>query len=178
MVNPAGQSSRVAVTGTAAINGGTVTIAGAPGTYVNDTIYTILTAAAGRTGAFSGVDDTIPGTRALLGYDPNDVFVQLLAIQGPIAQTFNQKSVANYLDTVNVVPGSDLEGVLIALGNLPPAQARGRFRPDRRRAECLAAHARAAPGDVPEPGLRRSDSLNAVQRGPWHVRHRPRRHAR
>jgi hypothetical protein len=54
-VNAAGQNDLVAVTGGATINGGTVSVLAASGSYATSTQYTIVSTTAGRTGTFSGV---------------------------------------------------------------------------------------------------------------------------
>lgn len=77
-VNPAGATDAINATGTATINGGTVTVAAAPGTYSTSTVYTILTAAGGRTGQFTAL--TTSGTplaflSPALSYDPTHAFL-------------------------------------------------------------------------------------------------------
>jgi autotransporter-associated beta strand protein len=92
-VNTAGAASNhLQITGTAALAGNVVVNGtGAPGT------YTILSAAAGRTGTYSSLTDNVPFTTAQLIYDPNDVFLVLNANTAALAglgQTFNQRSAA------------------------------------------------------------------------------------
>ena len=50
-VNAAGQGDRINVTGTAAIQGGTVQVLAQPGSYANSTTYTILRATGGVSAA-------------------------------------------------------------------------------------------------------------------------------
>jgi outer membrane autotransporter protein len=74
-IDAAGHSDKIAATGAATLGGGTVQVKPVNGIAVN-TRYTILTAAAGVTGAFAGV--TGPSstfTTPKLSYDPNDVFL-------------------------------------------------------------------------------------------------------
>lgn len=69
-VNAAGQSDRINASGTATINGGTVQVLTGAESYVPGTTYTILTAAGGRTGAFSGsVISNLVFLDPSLGYD-------------------------------------------------------------------------------------------------------------
>jgi outer membrane autotransporter protein len=77
-INPAGSSDRIAVGGAANIQGGTVAVIPASGVYSADTRYTILTAAGGRTGAFSGLTQSLPFLDLALSYDPNNVYLDTL----------------------------------------------------------------------------------------------------
>jgi fibronectin-binding autotransporter adhesin len=76
-VNAAGQSDRIAATGSAAITGGTVQVLAETGSYRPSTIYTIITAAGGRTGTFSGVTSNFAFLTPTLGYDVNAVTLTL-----------------------------------------------------------------------------------------------------
>ena len=58
-VDATGASDRLAATGTATLNGGTVAVLAAPGAYQPSTSYTILTAAGGITGAFARVTSNL-----------------------------------------------------------------------------------------------------------------------
>jgi autotransporter-associated beta strand protein len=76
-IDPAGNSDRIAVAGTANIHGGTVAVTPGVGTYSAGTRYTILTAAGGRTGAFDALTltRTLPFLDVGLSYDPNNVYL-------------------------------------------------------------------------------------------------------
>jgi outer membrane autotransporter protein len=76
-VNAAGQSDRIAATGSAAITGGTVQVLAESGSYRPSTTYTILTATGGRSGAFSGVTSNFAFLTPTLGYDVNAVTLTL-----------------------------------------------------------------------------------------------------
>ena len=76
-VNAAGQSDRIAATGTANLNGGTVQVLAEPGSYQPSTTYTILTAAGGRIGTFSGLTSNFAFLTPSLGYDANAVTLTL-----------------------------------------------------------------------------------------------------
>ncbi|SDZ88624.1 autotransporter outer membrane beta-barrel domain-containing protein [Nitrosospira multiformis] len=76
-IDPAGNSDRIAVAGTANLHGGTVAVTPGVGTYSASTRYTILTAAGGRTGAFDALTltRTLPFLDMGLSYDPNNVYL-------------------------------------------------------------------------------------------------------
>lgn len=100
--NLAGQSDRIAATGTATLSGGRVLAVSQAGSYTTTPItYTILTATGGVTGTFSGVSDSLAFLKATLSYDANDVFLNLS--RNPTffrdqALTRNQRAVAGALD--------------------------------------------------------------------------------
>lgn len=77
-VNAAGLTDSINATGTATINGGTVTVTAAPGTYSTSTVYTILTAAGGRTGQFAALTTTgapLAFLSPTLSYDPTHAYL-------------------------------------------------------------------------------------------------------
>lgn len=78
-VNPGGQADLVAITGTATINGGTVQVLAAGGTYSPSTVYTIVSTTAGLTGpgTFSGVTSNFAFLAPTLTYDANNVYLTL-----------------------------------------------------------------------------------------------------
>ena len=59
-INPAGQADRIAVAGTASINGGAVLVLPQTGNYAARTTYAILKAAGGVSGAFASVNNLYP----------------------------------------------------------------------------------------------------------------------
>ena len=63
------------VSGMATLNGGTVSVMAQSGVYRPNTTYTILNAAGGVSGAFSGVTSNFAFLAPSLSYDPNDVFL-------------------------------------------------------------------------------------------------------
>lgn len=105
-VNAAGQSDLIDVGGTAALSAGTVAITTLPGAFATTTQYTILTAAGGITGTFSGT--TISGYNPLffsaaVTYDAFNVFLTLNYNDTAfldIAETPNQKAVAEAMGTL------------------------------------------------------------------------------
>ena len=99
-VNAAGQSDKVAASGTATLSGGVVQVLAAPGVYAAQTKYTILTAA-DVAGTFSGVTSNFAFLTPTLSYDPGDVVLTLsrnATYFSAAAETPNQRAVATALD--------------------------------------------------------------------------------
>lgn len=106
--NAAGQSDKIASTGTAALNGGTVRVLAATGEYAPSTKYTILTATGGVTGTFASVTSSLAFLTPSLTYDANDVYLTLirnLTQFQDVGATFNQKSTGAALDTLDKASG-------------------------------------------------------------------------
>jgi outer membrane autotransporter protein len=100
-VNAAGQSDKIAATGTATLSGGTVQALPQQGPYANSTRYTILTANGGVTGTFANATSSMPILVASLSYDANDVFLTLTrnpTFFSSQALTPNQAAVGAALD--------------------------------------------------------------------------------
>ncbi|WP_280114163.1 autotransporter domain-containing protein [Bosea sp. LC85] len=76
-IDPAGESDRIAASGTATLSGGTVVVAKAPGSYAPGTRYTILTAAGGVSGTFAGLAQDLPFLALGLSYDPASVYLDI-----------------------------------------------------------------------------------------------------
>ena len=127
-VNSAGLSDRINVSGapgTATINGGTVQVLAAAGSYARNTTYTILSATGGVTGAFAGVTSNFAFLTPRLSYDANDVFLTLVLSQGAFAfgaLTPNQQAVGAALDRANAGATGDFATVLNALSGLNTTQ--------------------------------------------------------
>ena len=125
-VNPAGQNDRVNVGGTATINGGTVQVQVDGGNYVKNTTYTILHAAGGVNGTYSGVDENFAFLTASLGYDADDVFLTLAllnnAFSGFFGNTANQRAVGYALDRSYANASGDFATVIGALPVLDTQQ--------------------------------------------------------
>ncbi len=124
--NAQGQADRVNATGTATINGGTVQVIAAPGSYGTSTTYTILNAAGGRTGTYSSVSSNFAFLTPSLSYDPNNVFLTL-ALQGNAfsgfgGNTVNQRAVGSALDRSFANATGDFATVIGALAGLNTAQ--------------------------------------------------------
>ena len=98
------QSDRVNISGTATINGGTVTVVAPAGTYARSTTYTILTATGGVTGTYSGRHQQLrlPDAVALLRRQqrlPDAADSSAFAAGG--GETGNQIAVGGALDQIN-----------------------------------------------------------------------------
>jgi hypothetical protein len=125
-VNSTGQSDRINVTGapgTATINGGTVQVIAAPGSYGRSTTYTILNATGGVTGTYAGVTSNFAFLTPSLSYDANDVFLTLaLTSFSNGGLTPNQNAVAIAIDRSSFSAGSDFAAVVGALTGLDTTQ--------------------------------------------------------
>ncbi|WP_048430479.1 autotransporter domain-containing protein [Methylobacterium indicum] len=96
--NASGQSDRLAVTGAATLQGGTVQVLAANGAYAPRTGYTILSAAGGVSGTFAGVASNLAFLTPTLRYQPAEVDLTLTRNDvafAAIARTRNQAAVAN-----------------------------------------------------------------------------------
>ena len=123
--NAAGQSDRINVTGSATINGGTVNVLAAAGTYSRFTTYTILNATGGVTGTYAGVTSNLAFLTPSLGYDANNVYLTLLMSQTAFAdgaRTANQRAVGTVLDRAGSTSSGDLATVINALAGLGTTQ--------------------------------------------------------
>jgi subtilase-type serine protease len=119
-------SDRIAVTGSAQLQGGTVRLYGTPGVYLVGQNYTLLTATGGLTGQFQTLDRSAfsPFLKFDLGYGANALS---LAVSRGMAfaaagSTANQRAVGAAADAMTA--GSP---VLDALTQLFPAQAQAAF---------------------------------------------------
>ncbi|MFI5014684.1 MAG: autotransporter domain-containing protein [Hyphomicrobiales bacterium] len=107
-IDPAGETDKIAATGKATLQGGTVRVQAAPGTYNPSARYTILTAQGGVSGTFAQLQASANLTFAFLtptlSYDANDVFLgftQTATFQS-LAQTRNQTATATALQTLGL----------------------------------------------------------------------------
>ena len=127
-INGAGASDKIAVGGTALLEGGTVNVMPASGDYRSSTTYTFLTASS-VSGRFDSVTDNWLFLDTSLVYNPTNVQLLLTAVDyTTAAQTFNQYGVANYLDTQRSSASGDFATVLGQLNALSnAAEARAAF---------------------------------------------------
>ncbi|GJD73717.1 autotransporter family protein [Methylobacterium goesingense] len=119
----AGQADRLAVAGTATLNGGTVQVQAAAGTYDPRTAYTVLTAGGGVQGRFDGVSANFAFLTPTLRYQPGAVDLTLTRNDiafSSIAQTRNQAGVADAIQAAG--PGAALYGRTVGL-TTPEARA-------------------------------------------------------
>jgi outer membrane autotransporter protein len=123
-VNNAGQGDRINATGTAAIQGGTVQVLAAAGSYANSTTYTIVRATGGVSGTYAGVTSNFAFLTPTLSYDANDVFLTLaLPTQNAFTPSFlaltpNQKAVGVALNQSFANASGDFATVIGALAGL------------------------------------------------------------
>ncbi|XSG82073.1 MAG: autotransporter outer membrane beta-barrel domain-containing protein [Methyloligella sp. ZOD6] len=82
-VDAAGNADRIAASGIATINGGTVNVLASSGNYRDSTRYKILTADGGRTGRFDRVVDNLAFLTPSLIYNPRAVYLVLTRTNGP-----------------------------------------------------------------------------------------------
>ncbi|MBV8410645.1 MAG: autotransporter domain-containing protein [Alphaproteobacteria bacterium] len=124
-VNSAGQASRIAVNGSAVIQGGTLAVTGQPGVSAPRTTYTLLTTTGGLSGAYSSYVATLgsPFLQPSFTYDANNVYLNL-TINGFLAaaQTPLQAAVGWALDGSVYSANGDYATVLTTLANLSPSQ--------------------------------------------------------
>ncbi|WP_322034346.1 autotransporter domain-containing protein, partial [Burkholderia sp. BCC1970] len=91
------QAGSIAAGGTATLNGGTVQVLANQASYQPTTKYTILSASAGVQGTFSQVNSNYAFLMPTLSYDPDHVYLQLVAngtALPDVAATPNQRAVA------------------------------------------------------------------------------------
>lgn len=135
-INGTGQSDKIAATGTASLNGGTVQIIPLGTGFKANTQYTILTAAGGVTGTFATLAPLdAPLVAGELQYDSNNVYFLLQQVQGfgtLLGSTPNQSAVAGALDAaqggggasaaltdaINTLAAKNSAGVLAGLDDL------------------------------------------------------------
>jgi outer membrane autotransporter protein len=124
--NAAGQADRINVGGTAAIQGGTVQVQAAAGSYANSTTYTILRATGGVSGTYAGVSSNFAFLTPTLSYDANDVFLTLALGQNAFTSfsgiTPNQKAVGVALNQSFANAAGDFATVIGALAGLNTVQ--------------------------------------------------------
>ncbi|SKA41715.1 autotransporter-associated beta strand repeat-containing protein, partial [Enhydrobacter aerosaccus] len=122
-VNSSGQVGNAVVTGTASLQGGTVSVAAAPGSYALSTTYRILRANGGLSGTYSSVTSSLPFLLPSLSYDANDAYVTL-QIGGfqKAAQTATQMAVANALNASAQTATGDYASVMSAFSSLSTGQ--------------------------------------------------------
>ncbi|GJE37350.1 autotransporter family protein [Methylobacterium persicinum] len=124
--NAAGQSDRLAVSGTATLAGGTVQVLAQSGTYNPRTQYAILNATGGVSGQFSGVTSNFAFLTPTLRYQPTEVDLTLTRNDvafSSIATTRNAAATANAIQAGG--PGT---GVYAATVGLTTPEAQGAFR--------------------------------------------------
>jgi len=109
----------------ATLNGGTVVVDAAAGTYSEGTTYRFLRSSSAIDGEFAGITDNLSDFRATLGYDYFGGYYWAYFLLGPnpadywqYATTANELAVANYLDGIYTDPNSELQDVFAGLNTL------------------------------------------------------------
>lgn len=123
-IEPGGVTDLLAVTGAVTIQGGTVDVTSAPGSYVPGMRWNIITASDGVTGTFADSVFSAPFLDLEVNYDPNTVYLEIERNDTSftqLAQTGNQLSVASGLDSMS--PSAALPQAVAGLTNpadVPP----------------------------------------------------------
>ena len=128
-VDADGHNDRTNVTGTAALNGA-VAVEAASGSYAPSTSYTILNAAGGLTGTFSGVTSDLAFLTPSLTYDANNVLLSLARNDvsfSSVALTSNQAATSAALESAGAGATGDMVTVQSALTGLSAEQARAAY---------------------------------------------------
>lgn len=124
--NAAGQSDRLAVSGTATLAGGTVQVLAQPGTYNPRTPYAILNAAGGISGQFSGVAANFAFLTPTLRYQPTEVDLTLTRNDVAFSSIVTTRNAAAAAAAIQAGgPGAAAYGATVGL-TTPEAQ--GAFR--------------------------------------------------
>ncbi|SEO54049.1 outer membrane autotransporter barrel domain-containing protein [Nitrosovibrio sp. Nv6] len=111
-IAPNGVSDRIIATGSADIQGGTVSVIAASGAYAPGSRYTILTAADGLTGRFDTLTQGLPRINLGLAYDPNHVYLDVLRFCD-IAGTRNQCAGGSGAESLG--PGNPIYSAIVDL---------------------------------------------------------------
>jgi autotransporter-associated beta strand protein len=115
-----GQADLLDITGTMTIQpNATLQLMPLAGTYSVTNVYQIVSTTGGVTGTFSNVPENFPSVQFDVLYMDNGIFLEVIISNlGTIAKGGNQKKVANYIDSLNPPPGSDLANVIDILRTL------------------------------------------------------------
>lgn len=120
-VNGLGQSDFIEVTGVAVLNGGTVVVSSADGTFKFQQPYTIMRAETGMAGTFDGAT-SLAFINPILTYESGNVFLTLESALTSAAEKCNQFGVATNLDDIE--GPNEMQSLLIsAIANLSLEEA-------------------------------------------------------
>ena len=123
VVNAAGQNSLLSVSGTATLNGGTVQVVAASGSYSPTTTYIIVNAIGGLSGTFSNVSSNFAFLTPSLSYDAINAYLTLTTNFAQNSPNPTQTTVGTTLNGIGGSATGDMRTVLSALAVLNPTQA-------------------------------------------------------
>ncbi|TGQ32798.1 autotransporter domain-containing protein [Mesorhizobium sp. M00.F.Ca.ET.216.01.1.1] len=101
-ITPALDGDLIAASGTATIDGGTVDVVKAAGTYVPGSRWTIIGAGGGVTGTFAALTQNMPFVDLALAYDPSHVYLDVARNDVSfcdVAQTSNQCATGDAIES-------------------------------------------------------------------------------
>ncbi|WP_420959672.1 autotransporter domain-containing protein [Brucella sp. IR073] len=113
-IAPDGKGDKLAVTGTAMLQGGDIYIAKLAGNYMPGQRYTILTAGEGVTGTFGNLSQNMPFVDLGLTYDPRNVYLDIARndVAFPtVGITRNQKATAGAVEALDA--GNDVYDAVV-----------------------------------------------------------------
>ena len=126
--NPvAGSDNDLVTADTATIDGGTVSVKGASGSYTEGAKYTFLQTGSGLSGTFTSILDDLAFFDAQLGYDANSAFFTLLANStdyAAVGGSGNRFAVGTYIDQNSTGASGDFADVLDDFSMLSSDQVR------------------------------------------------------
>jgi len=161
--NSAGQADKLAVTGSTTINGGTVDVQAAAGSWNTTTNYTILTSAGGVAGTFGSVTSNLAFLTPTLTYDANNVLLKLARNDNQytsVANGGNQMAAAQVLQTASSGATGDMATLTTTLNGYAAPQARAAFQ--QLSGDTLAPAARIAYTLADSFTARIHDRMNSV----------------
>ncbi|HEY4170322.1 MAG TPA: autotransporter domain-containing protein, partial [Reyranella sp.] len=118
-IDPTGAADLIKVSGLAVIDGGTVAVTKAPGTYVPGAHYTILSASGGVDGTFDDLTQDMPFVDLALDYDATHVYLDVARNQASFA------SVATTRNGAGVAAAAEALGFGNAVYNAVATQSDG-----------------------------------------------------
>jgi outer membrane autotransporter protein len=118
-VDAAGNSDKIAASGSAALNGGTVQIVAAAGTYGTSSSYTILTATGGVTGKFDTAASNFVFLTPSLSYGANAVTLTLAQAPPPTPATPTPAPIVTF-PSVAVTPNQVASSTALQAGGSGP----------------------------------------------------------
>ncbi|MDH6233181.1 fibronectin-binding autotransporter adhesin [Mesorhizobium soli] len=128
-VNAADQFDRIAATGKATIDGGTVQVLNAPGAYALGSHYAIVTAASGLTGTFASMTQAVPLSTPFLSFGLSyDAHAAYLNVErsgltfASVGETTNQIATGGGLDSAPLT-----SPLVAAMAQLDVSSARSNF---------------------------------------------------